>query len=404
MKNIARHSSLVTVVMLAALTLLSSCFNDDDETETDYTCMVSSATFGTLKRSLHTLDSEGNDSVYTVSVTGSNYPLTIDHLAGLIYNVDSLPVNTNVDKVVFSAFNCYGTAAIESLYSKSDSIFTYSDSTDCRQPRAITIYGTDGTSRRHYTLDVRMHREEADSIVWHLRQTAPAAPAADSRLSEWQQEIAQQVKATATAEDASASDKAQLDSIPVTELSGFSRTMAVDAALDEQLLVGQTESGDNVVWKRYVDKTGTELFQWQQIEVTDEVRSYRIPQHATSLNLMPYKSYTMSELHDCSLLVCVDPSTSAGSEQTGSAQSGTVKCLLSADNGRTWRTDRFVWPEMQTAEPVSTVKAWVDDDQNIWICSYNAAGSLIEAWQGRLNVLGWNEKDTQKVFTETRRK
>ena len=143
-----------------------SCFSDDDEVELSRDCIITSISMGTLNRGLPTKTADGRDSTYWVSVTGSLYPLHIDHYRGLIYNTDSLPKGTDVSKVVFSAANASSSITVRSLYSGQDTIFVKTDSLDCRVSRILTVHATDGVSKRSYVLTVNVHQEEGDSSNW----------------------------------------------------------------------------------------------------------------------------------------------------------------------------------------------------------------------------------------------
>ena len=123
-------------------------------------------TLGTLNRHLHTLSRSGRDSIYTVKVTGSLYPLTIDQVNQRIFNVDSLPVGTDAKKIVFSGLTATGTVAIQSKVTGKDTLLNQKDSIDFSTPRIITVYATDGVSNRKYQVDIRVHKEWGDSMIW----------------------------------------------------------------------------------------------------------------------------------------------------------------------------------------------------------------------------------------------
>lgn len=157
----------VILAVLMALFNLSSCFSDDDqEVVTSSDCIVTSAIMGTLNRYLPTKTDDGRDSTYVVTVVGSLYPLHIDHYRGLIYNTDSLPKGTDLSKVAFSTFNASSSMTVRSIYSGQDTTFVTTDSLDCTTSRMITVYSTDGTSQRSYTLRICAHQEEGDSMRW----------------------------------------------------------------------------------------------------------------------------------------------------------------------------------------------------------------------------------------------
>lgn len=172
------------IVALAAIFLLLQTFvacdtssdTTDDSTARD--CIISSATLGTLKRTMHTTNSAGEDSTYTVSVTGSLYPLYIDQVNYRVYNQDSLPVGTRTDKTVFTTLNYSSGITIRSLSTGNDSSFVYTDSTDFSVPRVLTVYSSDLSARRDYTIDIRVHKEEADTFVWQKILANPGSPIA----------------------------------------------------------------------------------------------------------------------------------------------------------------------------------------------------------------------------------
>lgn len=168
--------------LLASLTIATattSCSEDHKyEYNTSNECLITAVTMGALKRAMHTTDSLGADSTYYVSVTGALYPMSIDQSRQRIFNVDSLPYGTDISKVVFSSINSIGTYSIRSLHSGNDTIFTLSDSTDFRKSRIITVYATDGKTKREYMMSINVHQEEGDSMNWHRVEQA-AVPFAD---------------------------------------------------------------------------------------------------------------------------------------------------------------------------------------------------------------------------------
>lgn len=165
--------------LLAAMTLVgatASC-SEDNPTFTysqSNECLITSVTLGKLVRTMHTLSSKGEDSTYTVTVTGSYYPMSIDQANRYIYNLDSLPVGTDISRVTFAALNALGSVSIRGLETGQDSIFNMNDSTDFTKVRSFTVYATDGVSNREYLMRVNVHKEEGDSMVWHKELTGHA--------------------------------------------------------------------------------------------------------------------------------------------------------------------------------------------------------------------------------------
>ena len=85
----------------------------------------------------------GKDTTLTATVTGKNYPFNIDQKQGLIYNVDSLPVGTNVKKVV-PEISADGYVFI---VAETDSIW-------------------DGSYGRIYTAKVNVHQQDPETMSW----------------------------------------------------------------------------------------------------------------------------------------------------------------------------------------------------------------------------------------------
>lgn len=170
MKNFPFAASLL---LLLACTLLPSCNGDNTyDTTTSGECIIKTVTLGSLKCYRTTTSSTGADSTYKVTITGSRYPITIDQTNLRIFNADSLPVGTDMKKVIFSQFTTSATMSIRSLYTGEDTTFVYSDSTDFSQPRIVKTYATDGESRKVYTVDLRCHKEEGDSTTWTRRASS----------------------------------------------------------------------------------------------------------------------------------------------------------------------------------------------------------------------------------------
>ena len=171
-----RFKAAAATLMALCLLATAACSTDDDITVdiSQYNdCIVSKITMGTLFRNVVSAD-----TTYRVGVTGSLYPLSIDHRQGLICNTDSLPVGTDVTKVAFSELSTSGYVAIRSLSTGNDTAFVSTDSTDCSTERLITVTAYDEVSKRTYRLHINVHQEEGDSMTWQTRADGNADIAA----------------------------------------------------------------------------------------------------------------------------------------------------------------------------------------------------------------------------------
>ncbi len=142
-----------------------SCL-DNDGTDYDITsdAIISSFSLGTIKTEVPGMTSGGKDTTYVHTVNGSLYPFTIDQLYNEIYNKDSLPVGTDVSKVVALITTSYAYAL---TYQKNgaDTIWTSADSIDFREPVLFKAYALNGAFRQ-YRITVNVHRIDPDSLYW----------------------------------------------------------------------------------------------------------------------------------------------------------------------------------------------------------------------------------------------
>lgn len=181
------RSKFLIVNLVCVLTaFFAACGSDEDYTVltvSPTTCVVTSVEMGSIPCVRTTKSSEGKDSLYVVMINGAYYPMSIDQKSGYIFNVDSLPYGCDAEKVTFATLSCSGTMAINSLSQQDvDTFFVATDSTDFRKPRKVTVYSPNGTAKRTYTMEVRVHQEDGDKFVW--TQSAEALSAfADATLN-----------------------------------------------------------------------------------------------------------------------------------------------------------------------------------------------------------------------------
>ena len=176
MKRFSRLFALLA--MLPAL--LASCLGDGDS-GVDYTTYddmaVASFTLGTMKRVTA-------DTVTTI--TGSYYPMTIDHVRKQIYNAVELPVGTDVTKVVCNIKTYNNGVAYFRMTSDTTTFALHqnTDSVDLSQPRTLRIFALNGSGCRDYDVRLNVSKTNGTTFGWLLRSTADTgmAPAADLRL------------------------------------------------------------------------------------------------------------------------------------------------------------------------------------------------------------------------------
>lgn len=113
-------------------------------------------------------------------VLGVNYAFTIDQLSGRIYNQDSLPVgsDTIIDRILIKTLTTAGFVTIRNAENTGDSIFSTADSVNLvntmeilpdgtpGKPFRFKVWAPDGEHTKEYSLSVRVHQQQPDSLNW----------------------------------------------------------------------------------------------------------------------------------------------------------------------------------------------------------------------------------------------
>ena len=150
----------IFALSFATVCMMSSCLGDKDDTEIVYydDTAITSLKLGTLKYV---------GKADTINASGK--VLRIDQYSGTITNApDSLPVGTDLTKIVFKSINTLnnGVVGIKSLTSDTVSYLNTSDSLDFSQPRELYVYSSSGQYYRKYTVTIVAHKEIADTFIW----------------------------------------------------------------------------------------------------------------------------------------------------------------------------------------------------------------------------------------------
>ena len=431
MNRMKKHPLSFLLTLLATLTMslqLTSCLSDDTTapTASDRDCLVSNVVLGTLNREMHTLSSAGEDSTYIITVKGSMYPMAIDQVKNEIWNVDSLPVGTDITKVTFAIFNVPGPCLIDKHHEEGDTIFAIADSTDFTRERTITVYSSDAVYSRKYTLQLRVHKEEADSLVWHheaekvnaLKEAQECHPffventlyiyyrttdgstkavVSDNGKDGWTDLNAdaqaafifaaagdslyalsadyRRIVASANGTEWKESYVDLPDSLPQKNVAAVLCASRLSENAQSLLLTGlapmKGKNDETIwasrIWKRDLDNSGIYSTPWMLLPQTTELGDYAFP----NLN-----SPTMISYDHAAHLLGID------------GEGNLTPCYSSADNGRTWSPGNLRFPVQSGVRAVSMT---VDADQYVWIF---CAGSG-DVWRGRINRLGWKEEPTE---------
>lgn len=151
----ARYAHSICLMFFAAV-LFTACV-EDDETEVilydDIAITDFEITSGTVSG--------------TEDVSLSAYPFSIDHLNGLIFNTDSLPMGTDPSTLVctYSTKN-NGLVYIEDLMGDGWSQLTTSNAVNFGPDRNLMVMSSGNGGERRYTVSVRIHQEAGDEFRW----------------------------------------------------------------------------------------------------------------------------------------------------------------------------------------------------------------------------------------------
>ena len=149
--------NIIFSLFLAACTI-TSCLNLSGE-EYEYSSNASITGFAITDSIVTIVGLEDTLSC----VQGANYPFVIDQNEGLIYNPDSLPVNTDISSGVVNI-----TADTYYIYvvADTDSLWEATDSLDFRKPVHFKVLAETGVFGRTYKAQINVHQQDPDSLVW----------------------------------------------------------------------------------------------------------------------------------------------------------------------------------------------------------------------------------------------
>lgn len=115
-----------------------------------------------------------DDTIYEFEIDtiyGVNYKFTIDQINNKIFNIDSIAASadTIINKILVTEIS----TATGYVFS-ADTLFIMSDSVDLSntmvayggKPLELTVYSADWSSNRKYEVEVRIHKQDPDSLVW----------------------------------------------------------------------------------------------------------------------------------------------------------------------------------------------------------------------------------------------
>lgn len=376
------------ILLLCGSTLVS-CFDDTEIDISGYNdLMLSAVSFGTLNRVMHTTNSAGKDSTFTTTVSASTvYPFTIDHINNVAYNLDSLPTGTCADKIIFSTFTVRdGSVVVKKVTADEDTLYATADTLDFSKGyREFTLYGADGTSKRKYKVEVRIHKQSADSVTWRkltLDEWKDKQIEGRTYTNEYSdgtrtfrvedEKIYISSDGNNFVEDAIESENAAF--LPTGNFAWHHETTRIDNNVEEVILYGTVAQGDSLagqVWRRNIDLKGILATHWEYLPATQEV------------------GYPVLGLR-CPSLCKYDK----GLLLTGIGNDDCLSIKYSPDYGRTWKNHVYLRvPAGLKGRKLTSLQSTIDADGNLWLLLDDE-----EVWYCRVHSVMWN--DDQRTFTE----
>lgn len=373
------------IIVLLAGCIMTSCFNNEEIDSSSYNdLIISNITFGTIPRVVKTKTKDGRDSTYSSSLNAkTDYPFTIDQFNNTAYNVDSLPHGIKADKIVFSSFTVTdGNWSLRTLNTDKDTLYAVADTLDFSQGyRIFNLYGADGTSKRQYRVEVRIHKQAQDSLTWTQYTTADfesRKPSAKLPANEFEavghhfclgeDAIYNITNADGDPVAEELDDKA--DNLPNANIAWATMTSRAYDYIHEVFLYGtRNVEGKEYgkFWRRNIDTKGAHKYIWEYLPATPENR-----------NPLP-------TLHDANLFVFDE-----GLLLVGLSTDGKISITYSAEHGRTWKNHNvLVLPDALKGRSVSTLDSFVDSDSNLWLLIDGT-----EVWRGRAHRVAWTKEQT----------
>ena len=356
-----------------------SCIGDSDNTVELYDeACISSVSITAMNKLEHTLGEDWQDATYKVKVT--SFPtLTIDQKNYKIYNTDSLPYESVMDRILLSiektAYS--GAIVIRSIDGEDKwKVYSSTDSIDFSKPREFRVLNTDGSKYRSYQVNLVAHQVPTNTIRWK-EMPKESYPAAKKGSVDWEKAVKDAglakfigegiFEAYAFRADGQimvSTDKGitwkedQMDEdkslAPFQEFRFLSIPFAVDADADYQLLIGKSGTEE--------DRVTDAMTVWRKIAEYDD--SHR-PSKWVLMPLEEYNKYYLPLNEKYSLL-------SFNNEILAVSNKGT---RVTRDGGITWKmAKRYELPYDDLEEIVATT----DDEDYIWIKELES-GSV---WRG----------------------
>lgn len=425
-----------TIFMLLVVAIgVTSCLNSSSSDATLYSeASITSFSLGNVIRYVNKTIN-GKDSLVKTTLSASSYKFTIDQVQHQIYNTDSLPLGTDVSRALCTIGSRNNGTVL--FVDENDEtilhVYSSTDSVNFTNPRKLEVWSSDRNGHTDYTVKVNVHKEDGGLFVWHKMPVSDVlAQLKDVEAHYWagvmylEGRMGDKTQIYRVDEDGQVtldeettgkllpvgmkrwigrtsrevyglSDKNELmvslddgetwkpdtldedaSLIPVQDIAFVTYPLQFATNADYALMVGNRSVKDYpkdkiaMVWRKIVDND----------EYTPEgFWSY----------LEPTGNLTLPRMAHMSLVAYDDGILAIGGanicEDVISAPYAQI--YQSRDDGITWKYNKsYQLPDDFDGDATSVGMA-VDDDDNLWLF----CGGTGQVWRGRLNKLGWENKN-----------
>ena len=155
----------IIACLFVAACVITSCLDSENLVyETNYKSSITAFSFDSIITYYPSVTEEGKDTTLSKYVVGSDYPFIIDQIRGKIYPADSLPVGTDVSKVVVNIQSEGYYVFVEA--GENDTIWADSDSLDFTNPIQFKVLSEMNTFGQIYTAQIDVHQQDPDIMSW----------------------------------------------------------------------------------------------------------------------------------------------------------------------------------------------------------------------------------------------
>ena len=167
-KRISKEMKLRVLNIFASLfvtaSIITSCLdNDEIEYKPSQNAVITSFAIKDSIITYYDTQVDGKDTTLSTSVIGSEYPFIIDQYEGRIYNPDSLPIGTDISKVVVD-ISIDGYSVI--IEAEEDSVWQSEDSLSFVNPIKFKVLSLANQFGRTYTAQINVHQQNPEEMSW----------------------------------------------------------------------------------------------------------------------------------------------------------------------------------------------------------------------------------------------